>query len=126
MTLVGCGESGPARVGVSGSVSLDEQALNGDILFIPEGAGQSARGKVENGVFSVPQQRGLTPGKYRVEIVAYQPTGKQLPDTDVPGGMTDELRQVVPARYNRQSELVVDIDAEGADQLTFKLQSKAT
>ena len=112
------------RVEVSGTVTLDGQPLSeGSIVFQPIAEGPSAGGSIRDGRFTIERAGGPGPGKYRVEILAYQSTGRQIPDADFPGKMTDELRQVIPKRYNTDTELLVNVSADGDNHFPLKLQS---
>lgn len=117
--LAGCG--GDGRKGVSGDVTLDGEPVNGgSIVFLPSG-GEGSKGAAEiiDGKYSIPPAQGLAPGTYRVEINWSKPTGKQIPSGD-PGMMMDERQEAVPARYNSNSTLTVEITA-GENQHNFPL-----
>lgn len=69
--LYGCGgsEDGPARVAISGKVSLNGSALaQGTLNFVPVANGPACGVNVENGTFSIPQERGPVPGLYDVRL----------------------------------------------------------
>ena len=124
-TMIGCGRSGSARYEVSGTVTIDGKPLNsGSILFSPLGSGPTAGGKIADGQFLLARDKGPTAGSYRVEILAYQPTGRQIPDPDSPGKTTEEIGQVIPARYNVQSELRAKITAAGTNHFEFATTGK--
>ena len=38
--------------------------------------------------------------------------------------MVDDIKQYLPARYNRQSELTADVTEEGPNRFTFNLSSE--
>ncbi len=118
----GCGGADDTRVPVEGEVTLDGRPLaEGHITLVPLGDGVSAGGTIRNGKFHVEKARGPSPGRYRVEIVSYQPTGEKFPDPERAGQMAEELKQVIPDKYNRQSQLEVEVPPSGP--LRFKLQS---
>ena len=124
LLAAGCGGDGIGRVEVSGKVTLDGQPLSeGAILFQPIAEGPSAGGTIQDGRFTIERADGPASEEYRVDIVAYRPTGRQIPDADFPGKMTDELKQVIPNRYNADTELTVNVSAEGNNHFEFKLQS---
>ena len=64
---------------------------------------------------------GPPPGKYRVEIVWYKKTGKQVVGSDPPN-KEDETIQVIPEKYNKASELKVDLTS-GSNTHDFPLKS---
>jgi len=125
--LSGC-ESGDdiPRVEVTGEVTLVEQPLDDAVILLsPIGAGQSAGGKVQAGTFRIERDRGPSPGRYRVEITAYQPTGKRVPvDPSTPNELVDVTKQIIPARYNEQSELEVELSADGENHFPFHLEAR--
>jgi hypothetical protein len=82
----------------------------GMITFVPiDPAGGQTRcgGKVTDGTYSLDVTRGPFPGRYRVEIYWAKRTGRRVPNGD--GGMQDETAEGLPARFNKDTELTVDI-----------------
>jgi len=121
--VAGCG-GGTERVPVEGTVTLKGKPLEqGSVTFLSTSSGSSAGARIESGRFDIPRQRGPSPGVYRVEIVAYQETGRKIPDPDRPGEMMDEAVQLVPERYNSESELQVDLSKDGPNQFEFALEA---
>jgi hypothetical protein len=123
MTVVGCG--GPNnRAEVSGSVRLNGQPMtSGSISFVPtEGTtGPSSGGEIKDGRYSVPRDKGVAIGKNRVSILSTVNTGRKINiGREAP---VDEWLQVVPAKYNEQSELVREIK-RGSNQLDFDLKGE--
>ena len=105
--LLGCT---PNPTPVSGRVTLDGQPLNeAIILFIPLEAGRKKTGAtIKEGAYEVLQLNGLTPGKYRVEIVdnpplelAHRPTAER--------NVSLQTRRVLPAQYCQTSPLFVEL-----------------
>ena len=56
-----------------------------------------------------------------VKLDHVQPTGEKFPDPDRPGKMIDQLKPVIPERYNSSSELKVDVSASEENQFEFAL-----
>jgi hypothetical protein len=124
--LIGCGR-GIERVSVAGAVSLDGQPLaEGSISFVPLAGGPSAGCQISGGRFSIPRAQGPGPGRYRVEIVAFEETGRQVEDDDVPGATQTLTRQVIPPRYNERSTLEVELGRDGANALEFAIARDAS
>lgn len=124
--LAGCGR-GIERVGVAGAVSLDGAPLaDGAISFVPLAGGPSAGCRISDGRFSIPRAQGPGPGRYRVEIVAFETTGRRVEDDDVPGATQAVTRQVIPARYNERSTLEVELGRDGANALEFAIARDAS
>ena len=117
--LLGC-DSSPAvqesegTVPTAGTVTLDGQPLaKGEITFIDPEAQRpmSFVAEVRNGQFELRAPSGVM----RVEIRAFELVGG---DDDTP--LSEEL---IPARYNDQSELSVELMADGPNMLSFELES---
>lgn len=124
LLAAGCGESDVSREAVSGTVTLDGKPLpQGSILFTPLGEGPSAGGEIVDGRYTLPQHLGAGPGKYRVELNSWRPTGRITHDEAT--GMDDEhLISIIPKRYNQRSELEVEIQSDGKNSFDFELESK--
>jgi hypothetical protein len=104
----GCG--GKSVSTVHGKVTLDgEPIAAGDIQFLPTGgSSRKAAAPIEQGAYALAPTDALPPGEYRVEIRWPKPTGRKIPSAD-PGMQADETKEVVPARYNSDSTLKVEI-----------------
>jgi hypothetical protein len=108
----GCGN----RVRVHGTVTLEEQPIDGGrIFFLPEGdpkGRNTVHATIGGGKYSLPVDKGpeLSPGKHRVEIVWHKPPpGKERLKQGDPGFTTDDYVQVLPAAYNSRTTLFVDL-----------------
>lgn len=123
LCLGGCGNAGD-RAELSGSVTLDGAAIpKGSIAFRPvDSGGPSAGSEIVDGQFFVPADKGVRPGLFRVEITAMRKTGKSFKDPVF--GQTDVEVQYVPAKYNVNSELNIDVPAASEEGLKFELTSE--
>jgi len=122
---IGCqGGDGMQRVPVSGTVTLGGPPLaNGSITFLPVGDGVSAGGMIENGKYEIPPDKGPVPGSYTVEVNASEPTGETI--IDPAGGIeVPQVRNPVPARYNRNTELIAEISATELNVVDFALEQQ--
>ena len=118
-TLLGCG--GTQRQSIEGTVTFNgEKVAQGSIKFIPTTGtkGPSGGALIEDGKFSIPAEKGVYTGNFRVEILATKETGRQ--SQDVMGEVTKERVQYIPPKYNRNSELTQEITG-GHNELTFDL-----
>jgi hypothetical protein len=117
----GC-DSGSARCAVEGEVTYDGQAVDqGGIVFLPEPDDNTrfrATGFIKDGRYEFDDRKGPNPGKYRVQITWNKKTGRQVKAEG--GVMKDETEQVLPAKYNTKSDLLVDVQP-GRNNLPFKL-----
>ncbi len=121
--ISGCG-SGEAYHPISGIVLLNNQPLKkGVVTLFPSGAGTTVGGEIVDGKFSLPRDRGPTPGKYRVEIVAFKPSGKKEFDVDLNSQVDVEV-QYLPPKYNTKSELECNVEQGGKNDFEFMLEMK--
>jgi hypothetical protein len=119
----GCGGGdGVARVLVSGAVTFDGKPVEkGQIRFIPAAGttGPITIDAINAGRYTTESTGGVPLGTHRVEITGYDaaeyanaPTGPGSPP----------VRQRLPEKYNRKSELTVTLQPEAGDQpLDFNL-----
>ena len=120
LLAVGC-QKGPELGSVKGTVKLEGQPLaNATITFTPEPAGRSSMGRTNDmGEYELrytATSGGALVGPMRVRIT----TAGEVTDARERTTMQPEL---LPKRYNEDSELVVDIKP-GANTFDFDLKSK--
>ena len=132
LSAQGCSGSGDdlPRESVSGTVTLDGRPLStGAIRFSPSRndlSGHAVEGgdSIKNGRFSISREVGLIPGDYRVSIFSGNTTG-QRPSADAgPGRIAKAAKELIPAKYNSQSELMANVPKGGLTDLRFDLHSK--
>jgi hypothetical protein len=112
----GCAKRPPQGV-VSGSVSLDGAPVKtGVIRFVPiDGKTTTAGGEIKEGKYMVT----APVNKFKVTINAAEPSQQGAPiNDDAP-----LARELIPAKYNARTELVLDIQA-GQNQRDFQLNSR--
>ena len=118
----GCNTSG-GLLTVTGTVTLDgEPVSEGAITFRAQQgtSGPAAGGKITDGQFTIAAAKGVMPGSYHVEISASKKTGKKVMDVPL-GTMRDEIIQLIPPRYNRNTELMATVTEEGPNSFNFAL-----
>jgi len=130
-TFIGCGAGGPERVEVRGKVTLNGQPLDqGTISFIPTGTtqGPTTGAIIENGAYVVPADKGAVLGSHLVQITSVQPTGRKIEagPPEPTGTMVDEVKQVVPAQYNTNSTLTIDIQSGVNENVDFEIEAPKT
>lgn len=129
LPTAGCkrGYEGPRRIAVSGSVSLDGEIIDhGIINLIPlVNDKRKASAVIENGIYRIPEARGPNSGKHMVEIHWLKPTGRKRLNQGDPGGpsMIDETIEVIPAKYNTQTTIQVEITSD-QNKHDFQLTSQ--
>jgi hypothetical protein len=113
--IVGCGDGGPSREKVSGTVTFDGQPLeSGEILFKPAGGGGTPEGgPITNGKFEF----RAVPGEKRIEISATREDAKPAAD-----GLPNYV-SFIPVRYNSQSTLSESVEKGGKNVFAFELKS---
>ncbi len=115
----GCGA--PPRAKVHGTVTLDGKPIkDGSIEFFPiDGKGQTAGVAIRDGAYSA----DASVGEMKVSIRAVEVVGQRKAYDTPDSPMVDEVRSLIPARYNAQSELKQTLVA-GDNEVNFELTTK--
>ena len=119
--LAGC--SGVKPCSVSGQITFKGEPIpDGSVKFEPAGESESASGsaKIVNGSYSIGSDQGMLAGKFKVSIYAQKATGKTVKGFDG-AAPVPEVVQYIPARYNDQSELIVELNG-GDNTKDFPLE----
>ncbi len=119
--IMGCGPGGPEIARVQGTITMDGKPLPAAVvMFVPERGRPSACETDDSGnyVLEFTEGRmGAIPGKNRVEIntarLAYEKDGKQYP----------AVKESVPAKYNRNTELEFNVEPKKTNIANFDLKS---
>lgn len=119
--LAGCQPSGPEIARVEGTVTMDDKPLAGAVvMFVPVGGRPSASETDANGKYILEfsaGRKGAVPGMNRVEIntarLAFERDGKQYP----------AVKESVPAKYNRNTELEFNVEPKKKNIADFHLKS---
>ena len=119
--VAGCGPGGPDIARVEGIVTMDDKPLaEAVIMFVPIGGRPSASETDSSGKYVLEfsaGRKGAIPGMNRVEIntarMAYEKDGKNYP----------AVKESVPAKYNRNTELEFDVEPGKKNIADFKLKS---
>jgi hypothetical protein len=117
---------------IQGAVKVGGQTLtDGAIQFIPGEStqGPAASAAIKDGAYVVPAAQGPVKGTYQVKIEAgMDPSLASLAEDPVAlaayikqhGGLPRTAR--IPARYNRQTTLVVDVRSDRGNTFDFDLE----
>ncbi len=119
--LTGCGRS-DGLTEISGNVSYDGQPVKqGTIIFLPaDGMGPTAGTLIADGRYSVK----VAPGKKLVKIEGYKVIGQHPFSPHNPRIVVDQ-EQILPPRYNTQSELTREITS-GERRCDFALEKSTS
>jgi hypothetical protein len=93
-------------------------------MFIPTGGGPSAGANIINGKYAIGTERGVVPGTNRIEIHAIHKTGGKVPSPIDPDQLVDEIGELIPPKYHRNSILQEDV-AVGDNTKDFALTSES-
>lgn len=122
--VMGCGGSseGPELYPVSGTVTLDgEPITKGSILFKdPTGTNKSYFASIDAGAYSTEMEAG----KRKVIITASRESKDKMVMNAEGTGKEPAMEQYIPAKYNEQSTLEIDVSSGGENQFPFELENK--
>ncbi|MCY2996283.1 MAG: carboxypeptidase-like regulatory domain-containing protein [Planctomycetota bacterium] len=117
--LNGCGSGDLQLSSVSGTVTLDDRPLSDATVEFQPDSGSFSEGVTDSsGNYTLrynAKKKGALPGKHQVRITHSTRVDAQGQKIDGP--------QLLPARYNRFSELAVEVKS-GSNKLDFPLKSK--
>jgi hypothetical protein len=122
LLLTGCADSGPPVGQVEGTITLDGKPLpNARVTFTPLfPEGSPAYGETDQqGRYAMRYQTdrpGVLLGKHRVEISTWEILTN-------PDGSKQRVPELVPEKYNNESELEVDV-VKGRQTLDFELEGE--
>jgi len=114
----------PAQRGkLGGKVTLNGKPLpSGTIRFMAiDPNGTNVLADVKDGEYSLPETKGPTKGKYRVEFSVLSATKVRVPNDDAPGQFMEIAPETLPPRYNRTSQITVDYDPANPQSHDFQL-----
>lgn len=87
---------------------------------MPGGVGSGA--VINGGSFSLDEEHGLPPGKYRVVVYASKGQNIELPEGFMPG---DELppppEELIPPDWNTESKQTIEVTDSGPFEFTFNI-----
>lgn len=121
----GCGPAGPERAEVSGTVTFNGRPVEqGAITFFPAPGvvGPEGGSEIKNGKYFIPRKAGPVVGKNRVELRSFQKSGRMIQDpTAKQGTLTEEIKNIFPEEYNRNSTLVREVKS-GKNEIEFEIK----
>jgi hypothetical protein len=125
MVLAGCGQANElGRRAIAGQVSFRGKPLElGTVRFQPQDVkGVASGASIRDGKFEIPEEQGLPPGSYRVQLSAAA-GGQPAVDPNAPPGQSHIVaKELIPPAFNSQSKLVVEVSANGENRFDFTVQ----
>jgi hypothetical protein len=124
IVAVFCGVGGddPSRISVGGTISLYGKPLeSGSVRFILKSYADQPHldvSLVKDGKYAIPSSDLLIPGTYQVQIRSDAQDGMYKVGM---AGLPADGRLGIPARYNDQSVLEVEIPRGGLSRFDFEL-----
>lgn len=108
--LSGCGGDGINRQPVSGSLTFNNAPIKyGSIRFEPaEKQVTTASGSIKEGRYEIKRDAGLSPGKYKVWVQAFDRSG-ETPAGAMPGSEGPPPRDILPQKYLTQPAAEITI-----------------
>jgi hypothetical protein len=126
--LTGCGPSSD-RLAVSGEVTLNGTPLDQGAIRLTSTGTEKLRasgGMIQNGEFHIPQEKGLPPGTYLVEISAPDTSVPPVVYKGVPGEpvLPPTAPERIPPEFNANSKKTVDVSADSDNHFVFEITSR--
>ena len=110
LSLVGCGERGPATTPVSITINHKGTPLADATVTLvsTDGQGNSAAGRTDSsGVATLetpPSWKGVIPGEYAVAVVKWEAKTVPDPTEEAPDGTRTEQTNILPGKYGEHSQ----------------------
>lgn len=123
LPISGCGGSGDGYRAVSGAVTFQGNLIQeGAIQFCTDSKPSVVRGgaMIRDGNYQVPREHGLVPGSYVVRISSAERIAN--PDKTQAEMSPFRTRERIPAKYNTESELKIEVRADQPAQFNFDLK----
>ena len=122
-TLSGCSDPLNRRE-ITGEVKLKGRPVEDGITnFAPlDGQSTGDGAQIVKGMYRIPRDKGLSPGKYKVRIYAgdgRSGAGNASPDSPYAGQAPGKER--IPASYNEKSDIVREVTNDGPNQFHFDI-----
>ena len=120
LALTACNRDPLQRQAVSGTVTFKNAPVKmGNIDFSPlDGQKTMVGAAIEDGKFSIPADKGLSPGRYKVTVNAPD----RIPKDGPPGSDTGpQQKELIPAKYNSSSTLEREVKAGQPNVFEFPL-----
>ena len=113
----------PPRGKLEGQVTLNGKPVaKGTIRFMAlDPSGFNVVADIANGRYAVPEGKGPSKGKYRVEISVPSEKKNRFENPDIPGQRMEEPVELLPPKYHRNSEIFAEYDPGSGKSYNFQL-----
>lgn len=116
------------RLPIDGKVTLNGTPLDSGSIRFGSMAGQklfASGAMIQNGEYHIPQEKGLPPGTYHLEINAPDSTAPLVAAPAAPGEPTIlTAPERIPAEYNVNSKKAIEVAADSKNQFDFDIVSR--
>jgi hypothetical protein len=124
---IGCGARSD-RLAISGEVNLDGAPLDsGSIHFTSTGSQKLAASgaRIESGQFNIPQEKGLPPGTYAVEISSPDTSAPLVVYKGAPGQprLPPTAPERIPPEYN--ANRTIEVTKDGDNDFRFDIDRRS-
>jgi hypothetical protein len=109
-------------------VTLNGEPLDGgSIRFTSLGERKLATGAlIKDGEYHIPQEKGLPPGTYHLEIYAPDNNSPPIIMRNVPGGPgIPTAPERIPAEFNVESQKTIEVTSDGDNHFVFEIVNRA-
>lgn len=129
ISLPGCGPQSD-RLEVTGTVNFNGAPLDeGSIRLTSVGTEKlfASGAVIQNGEFTVPQEKGLPPGTYAVEISSPDANAPLVRPRSAPGepALPPTAPERIPVEYNSHSKHTIEVSADSENHFEFDIQARA-
>jgi hypothetical protein len=126
--LVGCSPRSD-RLAISGEVTLNNAPLDSGSIRFASDAGEkifATGAMITNGEYHIPQEKGLPPGKYRVEINSPDTKAPLITYPSAPGepAAPPTAPERIPPDFNTNSKHTIEVTPDGDNHFVFKIVGK--
>ena len=94
---------------------------HGSIELVAEDGSQQTGATIVDGEFSIPAPQGLKPGKFIVRIFSTEDAASAEPQAPGPEAEQALGSERIPAEFNVDSQLTVDVSEDGDNHFTFNI-----
>ena len=125
LSAAGCGDT--QRIAIEGTVDLDGNPMDEGMIALQPLTGTaspSTGGKIKDGKFSIPVEKGGFAGEFRVEIAKYGPIPGKFQTHKVTNDKVQLKGNLLPEQYHVDSEMTAMITPDGPNTFHYDVTSE--